>query len=71
MLSGVLFRTLPASVEGVAARVVGTTRLSPGGALYVVEWRGSQVLLAINGSSDPVVLGRYPPSESMTTDTRR
>ena len=40
------------------ARVVGSTRLDLGGRVYVVEWRGRQILVAVNGTSAQVVLAR-------------
>jgi len=39
-------------------RIVGGARLDVGGRVHVVEWRGQQVLVAINGASPPVVLAR-------------
>lgn len=46
------------SASGEQIRVVGSARLDLGGRVHVVEWRGQQVLVAVNGASAPVVLAR-------------
>ena len=48
------------SAVGASVRILGSTRLGPGVALHVIEWRGAELLVGINGATGPVVLGRYP-----------
>ena len=59
----------PSSVVGASARVLGSTRLGPGVALHIIEWRGTELLVGINGASGPVVLGRYPSEASTSAGT--
>ncbi len=60
-----LWKTAPGS--GRSARLVASTRLGQGAVLHVVEWRGTDVLVAVNGSSEPVVLGRHPIDDASGT----
>jgi hypothetical protein len=58
----------PAGAAEEPVRIVGGARLDVGGRVHVVEWRGQQVLVAINGASPPVVLARRRLAEAAKGD---
>lgn len=53
-----LFGAVP-SHSAQEVRVVASTRLDVSTRIHVVEWRGRQLLVAVNGSAPPVVLDRF------------
>jgi len=63
-------RGLGANAVEEPVRVVGGARLDVGGRVHVVEWRGQQVLVAVNAGSSPVVLASRRLDEAAAPEQR-